>query len=106
MCFAGILAGAIAACLYLRSTRVVLTDRLAAQSRQIEQAAADLGAARNRIGELLPENTTLKIKVAELDTTLGQERKAAAEKLLHAQRTAVVVDCPDARPPRPVFQIA
>lgn len=87
-CFAGILTGVIAAWLYFRSVRIVLTDRVGVQGRQIEQVNAEIEAAKARIDALLAENTMLREKGAELAATLEQERKAAAERLSAAQKTA------------------
>jgi DNA recombination protein RmuC len=70
MVCAGILAGALVVWLYSRSVRAVLTERVAARDRQLQQMDAENKAARARIDALLKENATL-----------DQERKAAAEKL-------------------------
>jgi DNA recombination protein RmuC len=87
-CLLGILTGMTAAWLYFRSVRIVLSDRIEAQSRQIEQANAEIRTAKTRIDVILAENTTLREKGAELAITLHQELKAAAERLATAEKMA------------------
>ena len=91
----GILIGLVAAWLYYRSAGAVLVERLAERDRHIEQADADLKAARDQVEALLTENTSLKTKTAGLTVTLDEERKSAEERLTTAQRTAAArqADC-------------
>src|ERR1035441_3407036 len=84
----GILVGLVAAWLYYRSAGAVLVERLAERDRHIQQADADLKAARDQVDALLTENTSLKTKSAGLTATLDEERKSAEERLTTAQQTA------------------
>jgi DNA recombination protein RmuC len=85
---AGILAGVIGAWLYNRSSHAVLLERLAERDRQSHQAETNVEAAKLQMDSVLADNTALKTKVAELGTTLEQERKAAEERLATARETA------------------
>jgi DNA recombination protein RmuC len=84
----GMLAGVIAAWLYFRPLRVVLTDRVETRDRRLEQMDAEIKAARGQIDALQKENTALTAREAELAATLDQERQAAAERLSTAHKTA------------------
>jgi DNA recombination protein RmuC len=78
----------IAGWLYYRSARLVLSDRLEARDRQLDQVEAEVKATRGQIEALQKESAALKAKEAELTATLQQERKAGEEKLTIAQKTA------------------
>lgn len=84
----GGLAGVIAAWLYFRPLRVVLTDRIEARDRQLGQMDAEIKTARVQVDALLKENTALTAREAELAATLNQERQAATERLSTAQKAA------------------
>ncbi len=70
MLLTGIAAGVAAAWLYFRSDRAVLNERLQSRDHQLQQ-----------MDTLQKETAALKIREAELNATLEQERKAAGEKL-------------------------
>jgi len=70
MLLTGIAAGVAAAWLYFRSDRAVLNERLQSRDHQLQQMEA-----------LQKETAALKIREAELNAALEQERKAAGEKL-------------------------
>jgi regulator of replication initiation timing len=61
---------------------------LAERDRHIQQADADLKAARDQVEALLTENSSLKSKIAGLTATLDDKRKSAEERLTTAQQTA------------------
>jgi membrane-associated HD superfamily phosphohydrolase len=84
----GMLAGVIAAWLYFRPLRVVLTDRVETRDRRLEQMDAEIKAARGQIDAIQKENTALTAREAELAATLDHERQAAAERLSTARKTA------------------
>jgi DNA recombination protein RmuC len=81
MIFAGVFAGAIAAALYYRSDRAVLNERLLARDRQLQELDPVLKENKSWIDALRKEGAALKVREAELNTMLQQERKTAQEKL-------------------------
>jgi DNA recombination protein RmuC len=81
MLFAGVLAGAVAAWLYFRSDRAVLTERLEARAQQIAQMENQLRENQSWIAALERQGAELKVREAELKTALELERTATQEKL-------------------------
>ena len=81
MLFGGILTGVMAAWLYFRSDRAVLTERVRAREAQLQEAEKIFKENKSWIEALQKEGAEMKIREAELTTRLDQERIAAQEKL-------------------------
>lgn len=81
MLFGGILTGVIAAWLYFRSDRAVLTERVRAREAQLQEAEKIFKENKSWIEALQKEGAESKVREAELTTRLEQERIAAQEKL-------------------------
>jgi len=81
MFFIGLGAGLIVAWLYYRSARAVLGERIESRDRQIRETEARIQDASSQIDVFRNETSVLKTREAELNTTLGYERKVADEKL-------------------------
>jgi DNA recombination protein RmuC len=74
MLLGGLVTGAGAAWLFLRSGRAVLAERLDSRERQVQELDARLKETQSRV-------EALQVREAALGATLEQERKAAEEKL-------------------------
>jgi len=94
--FAGILLGALAAWLILRTQAAqsraagrlelaaeiaALKERLAGRDRQIEEGRISAERGNRETAELRSENTALRTRLSQLETRLQEERKAATDKL-------------------------
>jgi DNA recombination protein RmuC len=58
-----------------------LTERLLGKEEQLAGLKTSLAAREDQISALYDDNSSLKVKVSELDTLIREERKATGEKL-------------------------
>lgn len=63
-------------------TWLILRERLRAREQQIQELRSSGQAKDEQLARLQGETTELKMEVAELDTKIEEERKAAEEKLM------------------------